>query len=365
MKLTVNTQSLTNAVAIANNYVLTTEGDFRGKLVMSGAKGNIIVKATNYIETIVLKNISFTSSDLTVDNFNAFSIDAKKLLTVLRAAKTDEVIMEIEKSSLIIKSGRSKVVIELLAEAQEIKTPSNSNYLNIDSNLVADFKKVYHAIDSNNPKYELNGVLIQISGGKMNLVSTDTKRLSVCEITTSDNDLEVIVPKDGISSIIKLFGTDNVIAEIGNTTLTVKTNNISYSTNLISGKYPTWGRIVPQSTSKNISIGRTKLLEMVKEASLFEQQIAIDIKGGKIVIKDKDGNTEIEDTIETEEIIDFNINAKNIIDFLSSYDGEMVKIGFNASSLPIVLFGNSNYKEVVMPIIVKAVEVAEVQKVAA
>ena len=352
MKLTTNKTQLTNAVAIANGYV-SNDGDFKGKIVITGAKSYIVIKATDYIQTIALKQIPFVSNDITIDSFESFSIDGKKLLTALKAAKTDELILEISQSHLIIKSGRSKVKIEITYEVQEINTSIDGKYLNIDSNLITDFKKIFHSIDSNNPKYELNGVLVQIINGQLNLVATDTRRLSVSINNTSDEDMEIIVPKDGISSMIRLFPSENVIAQFDDTTLSVTTQMITYSTKLINGSFPQWERIIPSTYNEVLNISRQKFLELIKEASLFEQQISITINEGKIVIKDKDNNTEIEDTVlDNNENIAFNVSAKNILDFLNSYDTQNVEVGFNGSNLPIILTANSQYKEVCMPIIV-------------
>lgn len=43
------------------------------------------------------------------------------------------------------------------------------------------------AIDTNNPKFELNGSLIDIKNNTINLVATDTKRLAVVKIE-QEND---------------------------------------------------------------------------------------------------------------------------------------------------------------------------------
>lgn len=353
MKITTNTQQLTNAVAIANGYI-SKEGDFAGKIVITGAKGFITVKSTDYIQLIALKKIPFVSQDLTMDSFKDFSIDGKKLLTALKAAKTDEVILEIDNSILVIKSGRSRVKIELNYEVQEISTSANGNFLNIDRNIITDFKKIYHAIDANNPKFELNGVFMEIKNGVLNLVSSDTRRLSVCSSKTSDNDMELIVPKEAISSMIKLFPHENIIAEFDDISLTVKTEMVTYLTKLINGKFPEYRRILPQSFAQNLTITRTKFLELIKEASLFEQQISILIEDGKITINDKDKNTEVQDNVLDESVnMYFHINAKSVLDFLSSYDGENVEIKFNSAKLPIVLRADSSYLEVCMPIVVE------------
>ena len=78
------------------------------------------------------------------------------------------------------------------------------------------------------------------------------------------------------------------------------------------------------------------------------------------MIKDFDGNTEVEDTVSDSNIdMNFHVNAKNILDFISSYSDDEITIGFNHSNLPFVLIADASYKEIVMPIIIQDEKVVE------
>lgn len=354
--ITSNTNGLLNAVAVANNF-MPVNGDFVGKLVLVGNGGKMEVKASDYERTIIFKEISFASSDLTDVDFAPMSIDGKKLLTTLKASKTDEVEIELYDEYIIVKSGRSKIKIETLADTQNIKIATGKGSGFNIGNKIGQFEKILHAVDSNNPKYELNGVLIQVNNGIFNIVGTDTRRLAVITSETDIKDTSIIVPKNAINNIVKLFNGLNVSAEIGDSTLTVHNDGILFQTKLINGKYPEWTRIMPQSFSQTIMIERARLAELVKEASLFDQQIKIKIKNSLILLEDFEGSTKVEETFNNANAdIKFGINAKLILDFLASFDEENVQIGFNGSNLPIMLIANPSHREVAMPIVMANTE---------
>ncbi len=341
MKISVNTMRILNAVATASSYV-AKDGEHAGKLTISGINGHLEVKVTNYVQTVVLRKIPFSSSDMTLDSIEAFSIDGKKLLTALKAVKTENIELERSSDILQIKAGRSKFKINLFDEVQEVEISKKGKSLDIGDNLIENFKKVIHSVGINMPKYEVNGVLIEIKSGLLNTVGTDTTMLSLVTAKTSNDDMEIIVPKDAISSIIRLFGHLDVTAFVDETSLTISTEILDYSTKLISGKFPTWQRIVPQSFAQKFTINKDKFATLVKEASLFDTQITVKIKDQKILIKDFDGNTEVEDTVSDSNIdMNFHVNAKNILDFISSYSDDEITIGlvgekaYGLSCIPI------------------------------
>lgn len=363
--ITVNTNGLLNAVAVANTF-MPKDGDYTGKLVMVGNDGKLEVKASDIVQTVIFKEIDFISSDLTDADFNAFSIDGKKLLTVLKAAKTDEVIIELHTDLVYIKSARSKVKIETMANTQDIVIATGKGTSFDISSQIGSLEQILHAVDTNNPKFELNGVLLQVENSLFNIVGTTGHRLAVISTETSLSNTNVIVPKDGIHTIVKLFNGFNISAELDDTSLSVHTDTVSYETKLVNGQFPQWQRIVPQEIQQTITLDRYGFSVLLKEAALFDDSLTIRIKNGEILIKDFEGNTEIVDTIsDTEANIVFSIKAKILLDFLTSFDEDNVEIGFNGSNLPIVLTANPNYKEIAMPIVMQEeVEVEENQNAA-
>jgi len=349
--LTINTTIISNAVATASLFT-SRDGEFAGKIVLVGQEGKMEVKASDYAQTIIFKGLEFVCSDLTDDSFSAFSIDGKKLSTVLKAAKTAEVQIELGKEEIVVKSGRSKVKIETLAKTQEIQVAKGGVAFDFGKE-IAHMERILHAVDNNNPKYELNGVFLQSANGILNIVGTDGKRLSRAT-TESVQDFEMIVPKTAIASVIKLFDGFDVKACFHDSSLTIHTESVEYEARLTNGKYPAWQRIIPQSFKQVITFSRTSLAELLKEASLFDNELVFEIKEGRIILSDLQKSTVVEEKMNVNDNnanLRFGMNSKLVLDFLSSYDGEKVQLGFNDPNLPFMLIADPSYSEVVMPIV--------------
>jgi len=348
--ITTNTQRLLNAVAAANTF-MPKEGDFVGQICLTGANSMLQVKAMDMIQSVIFKEIEFVSSDLTQDSISSFSIDGKKLLTVLKNAKTDEINFEIHSEHILVKSGRSKIKVDTLAKTQEVEIEIGVGASFDIGNNIGAMQQVLHSVDQNSAKFELGGVLLQVKNGNFHVVGTDTKRLVAISYGTDIDDVEVIVPKKGIETISKLFSGSDISAEIDKNTLKVYSESAMYETKLISGKFPEWQRIVPRDVTQTVSLNRDNFESMVKEASIFESSIVVRIQNGEIKITDASANTEI--VVETEDHkanIVFSIDAKYALEFLTTISEEQFEIDYNESMLPIVFKANANHKEIIMPL---------------
>lgn len=356
--LTINTSALRNSVAVANTFT-QKEGDFMGMITLVGTDGKLEVKSSDFVQAVIFKNIDFVSSDLTDTNFAAFSVDGKKLTTVLKTAKTDEVQIELHSEKIVIKSGRSKVKIDTLANTQVIEIVQDGDSFDF-SNEIGKMEQILHAVDSNNPNYALNGVLLQVKDGVFNMIGTDTKRMAIATSETTLSDIDVVVPKDAVSTISKLFKGFNIEAHIGEVYLTVDTETVCYQTKLINSAFPQWQRIVPQSAEQTITINRTGLKVLIEEAAIFESKVKIKINKDGIVVKDLDGNTEATDTftVDNADML-FAVDSKAILDFLNSFDEDNVDIAYNGANMPFMLTANSEYKEILMPVVLSDDEDSE------
>ena len=360
--LTISTSALRNSVAVANNFV-QKEGDFAGMITLVGTDGKLEVKSSDFTQSVIFKNIDFVSSDLTDSNFNAFSINGKKLTTVLKAAKADEIQMEVHSEHITIKSGRSKVKIDTLANTQEIEISMNGESLDFGS-YVGKMEQMLHTVDTNNPSYALNGLLLQVKNGVFNMVSTNAKNMAINTINTDLKDMDVVIPKEAVSTISKLFNGFDIKINVDDTCLSVDTQTICYQTKLINVSFPNWQRIVPKSVEQTITINRNGLKGLLEEASIFNDDVIVTIKDKKIIIVDLDererSSTEVIDEVSDELAnIKFAINSKGVINFLNSFTEDNVQLAYTASNLPIMMIASPEYKEIMMPIALSSIVLSE------
>ncbi|MBT3280852.1 MAG: DNA polymerase III subunit beta [Campylobacteraceae bacterium] len=287
------------------------------------------------------------------------TINGSNLLGILKRLKNDSLIIEVLDNNLIIKQNRSKFKLPMY-DANEYPSFPNTimdNKLNINSiHLINSIKKITPAIDNNNPKFELNGALIDIKSSKINFVSTDTRRLAVSYLENiSNKDAKIIIPKKAIIEIQKIF-FDEIEISYDETYLIINTKNKQFFTKLINGKYPDYERIIPNSLKHNIEVSKDTLIESIKLVTSLSPNLRLTFSSNSIIFESIDDETESKTKIDIELPLEqsFTIAANNkyLLDFLSMANNEKIKIGFNESNLPFYLEDNKFFT-IVMPIILE------------
>ena len=153
--------------------------------------------------------VEFYPDNIDIEAEGAFTANGKKLLDIIRILKDDEIILETLDNTLIIKQKHSKFKLPTFDPNTYPDFPNieDKPQISLDSlSLIQNLKKISPAIDTNNPKFELNGALINIKNNSTDLVGTDTRRLAIATIFgDNEKELSLIVPKKAILEIQKLF----------------------------------------------------------------------------------------------------------------------------------------------------------------
>ncbi len=314
----------------------------------------LILKATDY-EIGLECNIESISESI----YGKATVNGSNLLGIIKRLKDTDIIMETADNNLIIKQNKSTFKLPMYDADEYPSLILNDNLKHLDIstiNLINSIRKITPAIDNNNPKFELNGALIDIKSSKINFVSTDTRRLAISFLQNiSNEEAQFIIPKKAIIEIQKLFLDDANISYDENN-LIVSNNNMKFFTKLINGKFPDYERIIPQNLKYNLSIPKNVLVESIKLVTSLFSNIKITFKPNSIVFESLDEDTESKTQIDIELNIDSDfylaVNAKYLLDFLSQTNNENVKIGFNESNLPFYL-EDEKFFTIVMPIVLE------------
>lgn len=312
-----------------------------------------IIKATD--SEIGLQIIT---EDIFIEEEGSFTAHGKKLLDIIRILKDDEIHLEIFSNNLIIKQKHSKFKLPTFDASNfpSFPTLDNKPQISLDSLvLIQNLKKISPAIDTNNPKFELNGALLNIKEKGTDLVGTDTRRLAIATIEgTNNKELSLIIPKKAILEIQKLF-LNKIDIYYDENNLIINNENYFFYTKLINGKFPDYQRIIPNSTKYEISLPKKEMLEAIKMITTISQEIKITLQPQSIIFQSlSNDNVEAKTaiTIDTKLTKEFEIafNSRYVLDFLSQSNNNQFTFAFNESSLPFILKDN-NFITIIMPII--------------
>lgn len=313
-----------------------------------------IIKATNQEIGLVI-----STKEITVEHEGSFTTNGKKLLDIIRILKDEEITLEVIEYDINIKQDKTKFKLPTFNSSNYPSFPSiqNKSKIMINSdNLITGFKKIYSAIDNNNPKFQLNGALLDIKKDSTKFIGTDTKRLAVNSIDIqNEKEFSLIIPKKSILEIQKLF-TDETEIYFDETNLIVQNNNYFLFTRLINGKFPDYQRIIPNESKLNIRLPKRDMTDAIKLITTVSEEIQIIFKKDGIDFKSITGDnieakTKIVIPTGIEEEFELNVNSRYLLDFISQVEDKTFEILLNESNLPFIL-KEKNFITVVMPIIV-------------
>ena len=314
----------------------------------------LIIKATDY--EIGLESYIDNITD-TVDG--KATVNGSNLLGIIKRLKNEDIIIETSNNNLVIKQNKStfKLPTYDAEEFPSLNKSENLKELSISTiNFINSIRKITPAIDNNNPKFELNGALLDIKSQKINFVSTDTRRLAVSYLQNITNqEAQFIIPKKAIIEIQKLF-LDEAKISYDDTNLVISNINTKFFTKLINGKFPDYERIIPNTLKYNFPLPKNMLVESIKLVTSLFSNIKITFNSTSILFEsldeDSESKTQIDIDLNIEKEFYLAVNAKYLLDFLSMSNNEKIKIGFNESNLPFLL-EDDKFFTIVMPIVLE------------
>ena len=342
--------------------IIINTSSYLDKKDLSSITSHIFINAKDSTLTIKATDneigLSYKSQNVNIVDEGIATANGKKLLDIIKSLKDGEVILETIQNHLYIKQNNSKyrLPMQKADDFPDFPTIENKKRFNINAaNLSKSLKKITNSIENTNSKIELTGALIDIKNNNINLVGTDTKRLSVytLDIESQSEPFSIIIPKKAIVEIQKIF-YENIEIYYDENIFIAISQNFEFFTKLINGRYPDYERVIPKESKININLNREKMIEGIKTISMLSEIIKITINKENITFESiNNDNSEAKTVIEQKFAIEDNIilGVKNrfILDFLSSIEDSEFNLSYNDVGLPFVL-SSEELKTVIMPI---------------
>ena len=342
--------------------IIINTSSYLDKKDLSSITSHIFINAKDSTLTIKATDneigLSYKSQNVNIVDEGIATANGKKLLDIIKSLKDGEVILETIQNHLYIKQNNSKyrLPMQKADDFPDFPTIENKKRFNINAaNLSKSLKKITNSIENTNSKIELTGALIDIKNNSINLVGTDTKRLSVytIDIESQSEPFSIIIPKKAIVEIQKIF-YENIEIYYDENIFIAISQNFEFFTKLINGRYPDYERVIPKESKININLNREKMIEGIKTISMLSEIIKITINKENITFEsinndNSEAKTVIEQKFDIEDNIILGVKNRFILDFLSSIEDSEFTLSYNDVGLPYVL-RSEELKTVIMPI---------------
>ncbi len=255
-----------------------------------------------------------------------FTVNAKNLQEMLNTFTDAQVAFSMSEGSMLdLTCGSARFSIETMSTMDFPSIPECDFTEAIQIN-IGFFRecigRVLFSISSDPHKYALNGALLRVENGFMNLVSTDGHRMSIVskELGPEYADMDIIIPRKALIELEKSMrnedGEENMhIAFLENRIFFKVGDRVEFS-RLIDGKFPDYTKAVPQEEGRDFHFKRGDLLNVIRRKAVLSSDksklVRLSFNPDELVVALK------------------NAERGESVDKISiEYDGSAINVGFS------------------------------------
>lgn len=331
-------------------------------ILLSAKGGRLAVTATDLEVELV------ATSEVDVQRNGEITVPGRKLLDICRALPEGaEMTLTLEGERMLVRARRSRFTLSTLpaSEFPSVDEIDAQQSLKVPQK---DFKrlleKTHFSMAQQDVRYYLNGLLLETSAKSLRSVATDGHRLALCDVDLPEgakSGQQVIVPRKGVLELQRILGNEDQILEIGigNNHVRVQIGDIRFTSKLIDGRFPEYGRVIPVTPPRVVTAVREDLRQALQRAAILSNEkyrgIRFVLKPNQLTIQShnpeqEEAEEEVEVAYEGEDLeIGFNVNY--LLDALAAVEGSEVEVGLTDgnSSCLIRSASDPGARFVVMP----------------
>jgi DNA polymerase-3 subunit beta len=330
------------------------------------------LKITSYNLDIFYTQEIFIKSILEGKN-KKICVNPNLLLSYLNLFdKNENVIIEITENSIKIKIKNQESNIQAVSsvnypDIKNFNIDKKDNNLTINSDILIDgIQSVSFAAAVSSIKPELSCVLMSYENEVFNFVATDGFRLvekkkiiNKDDIKNVDDFKQILISAKTLNDLLKVVYLNvSISIFLYKGLFCIKTSDSLLCVRTVSGLYPNYKAIIPNTFITDIEMNTEDILSALKVSNIFSDDfnyVKIDIKDSEIDFYSK--NNKIgesfskKDIVKKGESLTQNYNHKYLSDFLNKVKSEKINIEISGKTTPTIIKpkNDNSYIYMVMP----------------
>jgi DNA polymerase-3 subunit beta len=330
-------------------------------VLLSAKNGRLSITATDLEVELV------ATSAVNVQQAGDITVPGRKMLDIFRALpEKSNVTLTLDGEKVTLRSGRSRFTLSSLS-ANEYPTVEEINAQQTLKIAQAEMRRLldqtHFSMAQQDVRYYLNGMLLETDGSVLRAVATDGHRLALCEMTMeakAKTGQQVILPRKGVLELQRILGGEgSVELSIGTNHVRAQIGEIRFTSKLIDGRFPEYGRVIPAAPPKKVKADRDALRQALQRTAILSNEkyrgIRLAVKPNAVVIQahnpeQEEAEEELEVTYQGDEVeVGFNVNY--LLDALGAIEGTEVELGLTDANSSCLISGPgaASCKYVVMP----------------
>src|SRR3981189_1669908 len=220
------------------------------------------------------------TSMVSVQQGGDITLPGRKLLDIFKSLPEQaSITLSTEGERISIKAGKSRFTLATLPAAEfplveEINAQQTLTVAQGEFRRLID--KTHFSMAQQDVRYYLNGLLLETDGKALRAVATDGHRLALCEMELpgkAKTNHQVIVPRKGVLELQRILGTDDTIElAVGTNHVRAQIGEIRFTSKLIDGRFPEYGRVIPSNPPRTVEADRETLRQALQRTAILSNE---------------------------------------------------------------------------------------------
>ena len=132
--------------------------------------------------------------------------------------------------------------------------------------------KILFAVSAEESRFQLNGALLKLKDGSLEMVATDGHRLALVENGLAANDGEedsVLVPRKALQELQRFEGEETLGYRRGEHHLSFRLGRRELICRILEGTFPDYERVIAKDNDKKVIFDRKSLADAVQRVALL------------------------------------------------------------------------------------------------
>ena len=282
---------------------------------------------------------------LEIEEEGEVTVSARKMSELCRSLKDNEKLnFALNEGKLHVSSSNFNADFATLSanDFPELEVFHDKPAVKLASSLLKRLlTKTSFSMASQDVRYYLNGLLLEISGGGMKAVATDGHRMAVASLEGVDHnetDVKYILPRKAVIELSKILSPEKDIIELllNDSHLTIKTKDQVFSSKLIEGRFPDYEKVFPSGEENSLLVDKEELQSALSRSSVLSSEkyrgVRFSLKKDLLTLTANNPEQELaEEEIEVEfsgPDIEIGFNITYILDALNVIESSKAEILF-------------------------------------
>ncbi len=306
-----------------------------------------------------------------VSRSGRLAVQAKKLIEIIRAVDGEDVLLaEEEPQTLTIKALSSRFKIRGMNPEDFPTLPKVAEGATIEI-ASPEFRrmiaKVLFAVSAEESRFQLNGALLKVKSGSLEMVATDGHRLALVESSAVQGgeagaaEDGVLVPRKAIQELLRFEGEGSLLYRRGPHHLCFAVGSRELVCRILEGTFPDYERVIAKENPHDALFDRRRLIDSVRRVALLTgdraRSIKLQLEDDQLIVSA--ANPDLGEAVEEVPCefqgsdLRLGMNPDYLVDFLSAVETDRVRLALKDENTQAVCYPvdgtDQRYLCVIMP----------------